>query len=62
MNAAIRGAEQEGVERSQLTPFLLQRIFQLTEGRSLAANIVLVEHNAQVAAQIAIALSARRAA
>lgn len=62
IDAAIRGAEQEGVERSQLTPFLLQRIFQLTEGRSLAANIVLVEHNAQVAAQIAIALSARRAA
>ena len=62
IEAAIRGAEQEGVARNRLTPFLLQRIFELTGGRSLAANIALVEHNAAVAAEIAVALSARRGA
>jgi pseudouridylate synthase len=54
---AIADAEREGVSRKQLTPFLLKRIFELTDGRSLAANIALVEHNAAVAAEIAVALS-----
>ena len=56
---AIRGAEAEGVSRKELTPFLLKRIFELTEGKSLVANIALVENNAKVAAQIAVALAAR---
>ncbi|HEY8576383.1 MAG TPA: pseudouridine-5'-phosphate glycosidase [Devosia sp.] len=59
---AIRGAEAEGVSRKALTPFLLQRIFELTEGKSLVANIALVENNARVAAGIAVALAARQAA
>ena len=56
---AIRGAEAEGVSRKDLTPFLLRRIFELTGGRSLVANIALVENNARVAALIAVALAAR---
>ena len=36
-----------------VTPYLLQRIFELTEGRSLTANIALVRNNARLAAQIA---------
>lgn len=56
---AIRGAEAEGVSRKELTPFLLKRIFELTEGKSLVANIALVENNAKVAAQIAVALAGR---
>ncbi|HVJ43877.1 MAG TPA: pseudouridine-5'-phosphate glycosidase [Dongiaceae bacterium] len=55
---AIAAAEAAGVTRKALTPFLLQRIFELTEGRSLAANIALVKNNALVAAQIAVALAA----
>ena len=54
---AIKGAEQEGVSRKALTPFLLKRIFELTEGKSLVANIALVENNAKVAAQIAAAMA-----
>lgn len=54
---AIRGAEAEGVSRKDLTPFLLKRIFELTGGKSLVANIALVENNAAVAAQIAVALA-----
>jgi len=57
---AIAGAEAEGVSRKALTPFLLKRIFELTEGKSLVANIALVENNAMVAAQIAVALAAQR--
>ena len=55
---AIAGAEQEGVSRKALTPFLLNRIFELTGGQSLKANIALVENNAMVAAKIAVALAA----
>ncbi|MBN9316999.1 MAG: pseudouridine-5'-phosphate glycosidase [Devosia sp.] len=54
---AIRGAEAEGVGRKELTPFLLKRIFELTDGKSLVANIALVENNARVASEIAVALS-----
>ena len=54
---AIRGAEAEGVGRKELTPFLLKRIFELTGGKSLVANIALVENNARVASEIAVALS-----
>lgn len=58
ISEAIAQAEKEGVSRKNLTPFLLQRIFDLTEGKSLVANIALVKNNAAVAAQIAVALAA----
>ncbi|MGV8833227.1 MAG: pseudouridine-5'-phosphate glycosidase [Devosia sp.] len=58
---AIAGAEREGVTRKALTPFLLNRIFELTDGKSLVANIALVENNAKVAAGIAVALAASAA-
>jgi pseudouridylate synthase len=41
-----------------VTPFLLDAIFHLTKGRSLAANIALVKNNARLAAEIAVALAA----
>jgi len=59
INEAIKGAEAEGVSRKELTPFLLKRIFELTAGKSLVANIALVENNARVAAEIAVALAKR---
>lgn len=55
--AAVAEAEAAGVARKALTPFLLARIVELTEGRSLRANIALVRHNAAVAAAIAAALA-----
>ncbi|WP_437827021.1 pseudouridine-5'-phosphate glycosidase [Sorangium sp. So ce1153] len=54
---AIKGADAEGVSRKALTPFLLKRIVELTRGESLLANIALVENNAAVAAEIAVAMS-----
>ncbi|UWQ80908.1 pseudouridine-5'-phosphate glycosidase [Leisingera sp. S132] len=46
-------ADAQGVAGKDVTPFLLSRIFELTEGRSLAANIALVRNNARLAAKIA---------
>jgi pseudouridine-5'-phosphate glycosidase len=51
-------ADQQGITGKQVTPFLLQRIFELTEGRSLVANIALVRNNARLAAEIARELNA----
>ena len=49
-------AEAKNISGKEVTPFLLSRIFDLTEGRSLTANIALVRNNAGLAAQIACAL------
>jgi pseudouridylate synthase len=57
--AAIADADRQGITRKALTPFLLRRIFELTDGKSLTSNIALVENNARVAADIAVALAAR---
>jgi pseudouridine-5'-phosphate glycosidase len=59
---ALGEADQQGVTGKKVTPFLLNRIKQLTDGRSLATNIALVRHNALVGAQLAVALSALSAA
>lgn len=50
---AIAEAEAQGIAAKAVTPFLLRRIFELTGGRSLAANIALVLNNARLAARIA---------
>lgn len=49
-------AQHAGITGKAVTPYLLQRIFELTEGRSLEANIALVRNNARLAAQIACEL------
>lgn len=49
-------ALRAGITGKAVTPYLLQRIFELTEGRSLQANIALVRNNARLAAQIALHL------
>jgi len=54
---ALKEAEQQGVTGKLVTPFLLARIKELTEGRSLATNIALVKHNALVGARLAVALN-----
>ncbi len=54
---ACRDAEAAGISRKDLTPFLLERINELTGGASLKANIALVKNNAALAARIAVELS-----
>jgi pseudouridine-5'-phosphate glycosidase len=52
---AVADAKRQGVAGKDVTPFLLARIGEATQGRSLAANIALVENNMLVAARIAAA-------
>jgi pseudouridine-5'-phosphate glycosidase len=57
IEAAVSKAEARGITGKELTPFLLAEIAKVTEGRSLAANIALVKHNARMAADIAVAFA-----
>lgn len=57
---ALDDATRSGLVGKSVTPFLLQRIFDLTQGRSLTANIALVLNNARLGAQIAQELTALR--
>jgi pseudouridine-5'-phosphate glycosidase len=54
---ALKESEAKGLSGKGLTPFLLQRIAELTDGASLESNVRLVENNAILAAQLATALS-----
>jgi pseudouridine-5'-phosphate glycosidase len=57
IEAAVADAAAQGIAGKAVTPFLLSRVMALTEGRSLAANVALVESNARLAARIARALA-----
>jgi pseudouridine-5'-phosphate glycosidase len=56
IDEAIREMGRLGITGKDTTPFLLARIAERTDGRSLAANIELVVNNARLAAEIATAL------
>ena len=56
ISQATREAEKAGIVGKAVTPWLLSRIFELTDGKSLGANIALVMNNARLAADIATAL------
>ena len=56
---ALADAADQGITGKAVTPFLLARIKALTGGRSLATNIALVKHNAEVGAKLALALAQR---
>ena len=57
VNHALQQLERQGIVGKEATPFLLQAVFEYTDGASLAANIALVRHNAQVGAELALALA-----
>ena len=52
---ALQDAEKNHISGKAVTPFLLAKIVEKTEGKSLLANIQLVYNNAQVGAQLAVA-------
>jgi pseudouridylate synthase len=54
--------EREGVRGKAVTPFLLAALAEETDGRSLEANLALLQDNARVAADVACALSAATSA
>jgi len=57
IEAAMSAAETQGVSGKKLTPFLLNELSQKSGGKTLAANVALLENNARVAAEIAVALN-----
>ncbi|MFZ8242365.1 pseudouridine-5'-phosphate glycosidase [Mycoplasmopsis bovis] len=57
INKAVKQANDEGISGKKTTPYLLSRVLELTEGKSLEANIQLVYNNAKIAAEIAVEFS-----
>jgi len=55
-------AIKQGIHGQKLTPFLLGRISELTEGKSLRTNLALLLNNARLAVQIAEAMSGKKKA
>jgi len=53
LNESLGDADRSNVTGRDLTPFLLARMAELSNGATLRANIALLENNARVAAQIA---------
>jgi pseudouridylate synthase len=53
---AIEEADAAGVAGPALTPWLLARIGELTEGASIRANTALIVNNAGVAGALAVLL------
>lgn len=54
---ASREAQEKGISGQALTPFLLQRVNELTNGKSMRANLSFLLNNAHLAAQIAKAMA-----
>lgn len=58
--AAVEMAEREGVSGGALTPWLLEHVQRATGGRTLGANLALLEANAALAGRVAMELSTSR--
>jgi pseudouridine-5'-phosphate glycosidase len=56
VSAAMASAVKAGIRGAEVTPHLLAAVSRETRGRSMAANLALLENNARVAAEIAVEL------
>ncbi|OAT80147.1 pseudouridine-5-phosphate glycosidase [Bacillus sp. MKU004] len=54
IESALQEAEEKNITGKEATPFLLGKVKELTEGKSLIANIALVKNNARVGAELAV--------
>ncbi|MDJ0768250.1 MAG: pseudouridine-5'-phosphate glycosidase [Ilumatobacter sp.] len=59
VGTALADCEASGITGAAITPFVLGRIADATAGRSVPANLALAEHNASVAAAVAVAIAER---
>jgi len=57
IDVAVREADEQGFSGHQNTPYILKRIRELTEGRSVTSNKFLVQANVERAAKVAVELS-----
>lgn len=60
INQALEESHQQNILGKDVTPFLLARIVELSEGKSLEANLQLVYNNALVGAQLALLHNKKR--
>ncbi len=56
MHSALAEAETQNILGKEVTPFLLAKMASESKGETLLANIALLENNAKIAAQTAVAL------
>ncbi|GAA4848022.1 pseudouridine-5'-phosphate glycosidase [Algivirga pacifica] len=59
IDKALAEASKREIRGKKITPFLLDRLKEITEGKSLETNIALVKNNARLAAEIAVNLARR---
>ncbi len=57
ISQAIDAATEAGIKGKAVTPWLLSKIFEITEGKSLATNVALICNNARMAGKIAVELA-----
>ncbi|MGG1399747.1 pseudouridine-5'-phosphate glycosidase [Bacillus salipaludis] len=57
IETALKEAEEKHISGKDVTPFMLGKVKELTEGKSLDANIALVKNNAVVGAKIAVSFN-----
>ncbi|MDW3213707.1 MAG: pseudouridine-5'-phosphate glycosidase [Ilumatobacteraceae bacterium] len=57
LDEALIDCDTAGITGAKVTPFVLGRIAEATDGRSVPANLALAENNARVATEIAVAVS-----
>ena len=57
LGGALADCDAAGITGAAITPFVLGRIGEATDGRSVPANLALAENNARVAAEIAVAIA-----
>lgn len=57
LGEALKLANEQNVSGKEITPFLLAQMSERSAGKTLAANIALLENNARIAAQVAVSLS-----
>ena len=57
IQAALKQCAEEGIKGKHVTPFVLDKINQISGGKSLESNLALVENNARAGAQIAVELT-----
>ncbi|EGT30642.1 hypothetical protein CAEBREN_09257 [Caenorhabditis brenneri] len=60
INQAVQEAIEQNIASQNVTPFILARVNELTEGASMATNIALLENNASIAGRLAAKMNDRR--
>jgi len=60
IQAALQQANEQGLTGQAVTPFILKKVAETTGGDSLRCNISLVQHNAEIGSEIAVAIAEQK--